>query len=105
MLRVVTLYMRMVGQGLLTHMQELRAENARCIARARGRAPDYIDEAGYDLIVVPPGRDRAERQPEVQGVHEERLQEAGWWDSSSSSSPCGEGRLCHACLRVLRGKA
>lgn len=55
MLRVVTLYMRMVGQGLLTHMQELRAENARCIARARGRAPDYIDEAGYDLIVVPPG--------------------------------------------------
>ena len=36
-------------------LQELRAENARCIARARTRAPEWIDGAGYDLIVVPPG--------------------------------------------------
>ena len=37
------------------NVQELRAENARCIARARTRAPEWIDEAGYDLIVVPRG--------------------------------------------------
>ena len=36
-------------------VQELRAENARRIAAARSRAPELIDEAGYDLITIPQG--------------------------------------------------
>ena len=36
-------------------VQELRAENARRIAAARSKAPELIDEAGYDLITVPQG--------------------------------------------------
>ena len=35
--------------------QELRHANARSIAAARSRAPEWIDEAGYDLITIPQG--------------------------------------------------
>ncbi len=36
-------------------MQELRHENARKIAEARSRAPEWIDAGGYDMVMVPEG--------------------------------------------------
>lgn len=43
---------------LLTHAigaQDLRRANAEKIAEARARAPEWIDEAGYDVVTVPGG--------------------------------------------------
>lgn len=36
-------------------LQELRRENAEKIARARAKAPEWIDAGGYDMVVVPQG--------------------------------------------------
>ncbi len=36
-------------------LQELRRENAKKIAEARAKAPEWIDAGGYDMVVVPEG--------------------------------------------------
>lgn len=36
-------------------MQDLRCENARKIAEARSKAPEWIDSGGYDMVIVPEG--------------------------------------------------
>lgn len=36
-------------------VQELRHENARKIAEARNKAPEWIDAGGYDMVTVPEG--------------------------------------------------
>ena len=35
--------------------QDLRRANAEKIAEARAKAPEWIDEAGYDVVTVPEG--------------------------------------------------
>ena len=41
----------------MTHAsaQDLRRKNAECIAEARSRAREWIDEGGYDVVTVPEG--------------------------------------------------